>query len=181
MPGKLYINRFEICECTNNCGCAGGGHSYIDDYINVLNIFKPETVMEWGPGPNTYLALGSGVNVVYSIEQKKKWVIRTDVPGQSCEVIPVDSDEYVRHPKWRIIWDLYFIDSRRRQECLSLAYNQGVFESIVCIHDAQRPRYQKYIRQFDYVIFLSRGFCVASRSRILLNLKVKYPFICEKV
>jgi hypothetical protein len=158
----MITGKYEPCKCNNKCSCSGGLHSYIKDYQELLNKLKPNKVIEWGSGPNTRMAIDSGAKKVVSIEQDPKW--NPDFEHENLEVvnIPVESEEYVG----LVLsdeWDLVFVDSRRRQEVVELA--NKIKDVVVCLHDAQRPRYQESLKKYEYVHFLNKGFCFATNSK----------------
>jgi hypothetical protein len=145
-------------------------HSYVDSYKRVLSFLTPKKVLEWGPGINTEMALDAGA-FVFSIEQSIKYLPEIQSNKWFFRILPVKDSQYVEHPYGDADWDLYFIDSRRRQECISLAEKEGKHGSVVCLHDAQRDRYHKNLRTFSYVRFLHKGFCVASHDQKILSIK----------
>ena len=172
MSATVYDNPFLICNCSIlNCGCAGGTQAYLPFYRKLFDVAKSRirSVVEWGPGENTEIALKSGVPVI-SIEQELKWIPRIKDKHWTCVYVQVESLGYVG------FWGndragLYFIDSRRRTECIDLVFTRGQNErSIIAVHDAQRKRYQEALRQFPYVVFLDRGFALASKDRALLQI-----------
>ncbi len=63
--------------------------------------------------------------------------------------------------------DLFFVDSRRRAQCLRAIYSlrRQNPELVVCLHDAQRSRYHQALALFEYVQFFSRGFATATNSK----------------
>ena len=133
-------------------------HTYAPYYKAVLDILKPKTVMEWGPGPNTQMALDTGASVT-SVEHDRDWLPKGGHPKFACIWIPEDHKDYAR------LWspaELYFVDGRRREECLQgIRHNSS---GIVCLHDAQRRRYQDVLNKFKYVRHLIFGFAIASHS-----------------
>lgn len=168
MEEKVWINPYKTCKCRKNCKHSGM-HSYVDDYKKVLDLIQPESILEWGPGEQTRLATERGIEV-FSIEQNEKWIPEIDSEIYLYRIVSVKDPEYVSLPGDRTDWDLFFVDSRRRQECIDLAFERGKSNSVVCLHDAQRERYHPHLRRFPYVVFLSQGFCVASRDPKILKL-----------
>lgn len=166
---EVWINPFETCDCDKNCTHGGGLHSYEDAYRKVLDFLRPDKILEWGPGLNTKMGLEYGADV-YSIEYQKKYV-PTNIASDKWEygLIPKNDDAFVQFPEGRKDWDVYFVDSRRRQECITLAL-QGKEDAVVCLHDAQRERYHPYLGQFKYVKFLDKGFAIASNNDRILGI-----------
>ena len=161
-----WDNPYQKCKCDYSCSCGGGMHSYLDPYREVIELFKPSSVLEWGPGLNTYLALLSGA-FVYSIEQEIQFVPKTSSKNYKFLVTPIWSSEYIKLPK-NFLFDMFFVDSRRRSECIEFVYENCKYSDILCVHDAQRERYHISLRKFPYVKFLNRGFCLASKNKRIL-------------
>ena len=162
-------NNITFCSHSHNCSCSGGTHSYVPYYEKIINLIKPVNVFEWGPGKNTDIALQTeSLKKIVSVEQDKRW-IPTISDSRSCIIYcSQDSDFYVKG--FENYWvenkfDLFFIDSRKRSECLETVYNYSLehnLSTIVCLHDAQRERYRKALSKFRYVYFLHKGFAVAT-------------------
>ncbi len=163
----MYHNPYELCDCPIfNCGCARGVRSYAPDYAKLLGIFRPQQVFEWGPGTNTQMALAAGAEV-FAIEPVLRWVspLPLDNPKLAVLITPTTSPLYMSL-HGREGSDLFFVDSRRRAECLDLIRAQAKPEALVCLHDAQRTRYNAALRRFKNVIFLQRSFAIASQSEL---------------
>ena len=163
----MYQNPFELCHCqVPKCGCAGGVRSYAPHYAWLLEICRPRRVFEWGPGPNTLMALGGGAKV-FAIEPVLRWVspLPLDDPNLAVLVTPTNSSFYLSLHGHEDS-DLFFVDSRRRAECLDLIREQAKPEAIVCLHDAQRSRYNASLRKFANVIYLDRSFAIATMSEL---------------
>ena len=157
-----------VCSCqVPNCGCAGGMHTYVEHYSRLVRLVKPRMVFEWGPGPNTVIALKLGAQVV-SVEPERKWIPDINHQAWTCILAREDSPGYMS------LWHcqsaaVFFIDSRRREDCLELVYLQSRPDAIAVLHDAQRRRYQRSLERFPYVIFVDKGVAFASRSKYLLD------------
>jgi len=155
-------NPYEICNCPiPNCGCSLGMQSYVDVYADLIRTLRPQLVLEWGPGRNTIMALQSGARVV-SIESEKRWIPDGANQRWTCILAQERSPDYLR------LWgcddaDIFFVDGRRRSECLAALHLMCKPSAVVCLHDAQRIRYQKALGLFDFVEFRHRGFAVASK------------------
>ena len=146
-----------------------GGHDYKDAYIHVLDTLRPERIFEWGPGLQTRLAVKrKWVKEIFAIEQEKKWLPEKGDRRLSCLWVGIWNPHYV-HLHNREHFDLFFIDSRRREECLDLVRTstQGNPDVVVCLHDAQRPEYHAPLYKFAHVRLLNEGFAVASHSDIV--------------
>lgn len=158
-----WTNPFEACGCPRRCGCGGGRLSYIEAYARVLRIVRPYLVMEWGPGQNSRLAVEAGARVC-AIESNAKYVPEDLPPSKfSCRVTPVNSDDYIRVSPYAHA-DLFFIDGRRRADCVHAVRASCLDRAVLCLHDAQRKRYHEALKTFEHVRFLERGFAIASRT-----------------
>ena len=160
---ETWDNDFEICDCKKKgCGCAGGRMSFAGPYMHVLHSGRPKTIYEWGPGFSTGIALGFGCSV-FAIEHHPKYV--PTIPNNDtfkCTRVQLLDDAYVT--PWEAA-DLYFVDGRRRAACVVRTLQrcaENELPAVLCLHDAQRARYQEALRKWPHVRFLSRGFAVAS-------------------
>lgn len=147
------------------CPCGGEMWGFVSDYLTVLRHYEPKVVYEWGLGMSTGLALGAGA-AVYTVEHDREYIrIPMNIAGLcACYHIPQFSDQY---PKPRVDEvDLYFVDGRRRADCIITAADivaePESRNSVLCLHDAQRPRYHAALHSWPHVHFMSRGFAVAS-------------------
>jgi hypothetical protein len=149
------------CPIESTCGCTPLG-SYEQAYRLVLQAVRPRKVFEWGPGLNTRLALAAGAAVT-SYEFSERWlptftdprlrVVRVAVDGHAWVDLGEDADA-----------DVFFIDSRRRSDCLDAVFGAAKPTAVVCLHDAQRRRYHEALARFPFVWFMDSGFALASRS-----------------
>ena len=151
----VWIGGFDTCSCTNRCGHVGM-RSYVACYQTVLDLVRPKLVYEWGPGENSRMAVRAGAQVV-AVEQDPRFVPTDLRDGFRAFVVEVDDPSY---PIPRVKnADIYFIDSRRRAECISAVWRECVrkayaSDTVVALHDAQRRRYHDALRLFPYVKFL---------------------------
>lgn len=153
-----------ICHCGHNCACAGGVHSYADHYAEIIRTYKPGIILEWGPGKNTEIALESGARV-FSIEHEEAYARRySKHDNYQCFIEEVKSDEYIS--LHNINADLYFVDGRRRSECLRSIFEKATGDYVVCLHDAQRSRYRDAIGLFKNVKFLNGGFAMMENHEL---------------
>lgn len=143
-------------------------HTFEGDYAAVLAALRPRKVFEWGPGWSTRMALAAGA-VVVAVEHDRRWVPQIAAPrGQfRCRLAALYSPEYVTVDADA---DVYFIDGRRRAECVNAVHTHAKPSAVVCLHDAQRERYHRALQGWEYVRFLSRGFAVASHFEGVVNL-----------
>lgn len=146
-----------------------GGHDYRDAYAHVLDVLKPARIFEWGPGLQTRMALQrKTTKEIFAIEQEKKWLPEKGDRRLSCLWVGIWNPHYV-HLHGRAYFDLFFIDSRRREDCLDLVRTSTATNpnAVVCLHDAQRPQYHAHLYKFNRVRLLNEGFAVASQSDIV--------------
>jgi hypothetical protein len=162
------MDKFPTCNHTHNCDCSGGVTSYVGPYYKLLEIVQPEIVMEWGPGTNTRMALElESVKRVISVEQDKKWIPNLDMKRQYAVHVRVDSMYYTGE---KVDFfggkdaDIFFVDSRRRAECIEAVHRHCKLEAVLCLHDAQRSRYHEALDLFPFVHFPIDGFAIASKS-----------------
>jgi hypothetical protein len=114
------------------------------------------------------MAIESGAKVV-AVEQNSKYVPNLPSEKFTVRIIPVNDPRYVLLDG-SCNADLYFVDSRRRAECIASVFNSCSDKAVLCLHDAQRARYHAALKQFPYVKFLTRTFCVASKSPEILKI-----------
>lgn len=160
---RVFENPFPVCRCIRACSHDVGIHSYAEAYQAVLDAVRPGKVFEWGPGRNSAMAIAAGAEV-FAVEFDPRYV--PDLPKGSfhCFMVPIDDPEEFAGLRGVTDAEIYFVDSRHRQRCLRNILLQAREDAVVCLHDAQRLRYQVVLREFPYVKFLERGFCIASRS-----------------
>ena len=164
----LSIEAFPACDCPEDSHCECSAlHSYKDCYRQLLTIARPRKVLEWGPGLNTRLALQAGAEVV-SREFDPKWVPDCHHPKHTVELVDWKRSAWTDLEHDRDA-ELFFIDSRRRSDCLEAVLTRASPDSLACLHDAQRRRYHPTLARFQHVLFAMRGFAIASRSQRLLR------------
>src|SRR5262249_49947120 len=136
----LPVTAYPACACPEGslCECSAQ-HPFEPCYRRLLTIARPRKVLEWGPGLNTRLALEAGAEVV-SRESDANW------GGPEWTDLGPDRDA-----------ELFFVNSRRRSDCLAAVLAQGSPDSLVCLHDAQRRRYHPALARFGHVFFATPG------------------------
>jgi hypothetical protein len=139
----------------------------VDRYRQLLTLLAPGKVLEWGPGPNTRLALAAGATVV-TREFDRRWVPADHPPGLRVELVDWRASGWTALGADRDA-DVFFIDSRRRSDCLAAVFDQASPHALACLHDAQRRRYHSALSRFGHVYFPDPGFAIASRSPALLR------------
>lgn len=141
--------------------------------IKVLAEFKPETVMEWGPGVSTLImqdfpSVKSITTVEHDIAWFNKW--KRQVGDKVHMILEDDMDKYPNHIKES---DLYFIDGRMREECLDLCNKPT---GIVVIHDAERPNYKPFMDKYKYMFFEDDGHTAVLTNREDYESRLVYVF-----
>ena len=147
------------CDCTRRCGCSGGHHSFGPYYQKLLEKVNPTKIFEWGPGLNTELALLFTQNIV-SVEDVKKWMPDRLLKGQAIIFTRIDTEDYVQSVRHYADADIFFVDARRRSECLELVHKVKKPSAYVCLHDAQRGRYHNALSLYSEVEFPHKGFAI---------------------
>ena len=162
---------FPRCEHTHNCDCSGGVQGYALCYNRLLQVLTPDQVFEWGPGLNTEQALAlSTTRRVVSVEQDPKWIPEIKFQRQVIIHLQDSSKMYTGRDMAMfgcLDFDLFFVDSRRRAECINAVYDVVCPvnpEVVVCLHDAQRDRYHDALADFKYVHFFFHGLAAATQS-----------------
>lgn len=156
---------FPQCNCLiKNCSCSGDMHSYIPHYQKILECLNPKKIFEWGPGLNTKLGLATpSVESIIAIEQDPKWIPEIEDSRFQVFTVPEHEPNYV-HLQGHEDADIFFIDSRRRAECLDLVRMQASSQAVICLHDAQRHRYHEALAKFGAVKFFDVGFAIATHQ-----------------
>lgn len=152
-----------FCHCVNLCSCAKF-NSFVPYYQKLLGWLRPARVFEWGPGLSTNMALAAGADVL-SIEPVQEWADKIEPhPRLKLIVASTDSPDYLGLHGWEDA-DVFFVDCRRRAECLDLVRTRAKKTAVVCLHDAQRFRYQEAVLRYKLVWRPDPSFCVLSMGR----------------
>lgn len=160
----LFPGKYLPCEHDGCCPCASI-HSYKDHYRKIFSTLNISSVFEWGPGLNTEIAIENGSRV-FSKEHDGKWIPKNISSNLwSYGLYDVRTPDYIEVVGDE--WDLYFVDGRRRSECLESVFKSCKDSALVCLHDAQRPRYHDALSLFKKVFFVDPGFAIATNSEEL--------------
>ena len=153
---------FPVCRCfVKRCACAGGIHSFESHYRRLLERVRPRRILEWGPGESTRVALESPtLERIVSIEHNPKWLPQIQDQRWRAVMAEVQTPTYVSFHGMDDA-DLFFVDARRRVECLERTLERARPGAVVCLHDAQRERYHETLARFERVEFLAFGFAAA--------------------
>lgn len=153
------------CDHGGNCKCSGGRWSFAEPFQRVLDLTKPRWCQHYGPGLDPLMSLANGAELVICHEGKPEYAVEN--AGVEMRILDESTEEYVRGMTG---FDLYFVDGRRRAECLRSIRRVCRFDSVVCLHDASRRRYHEALSAWRYVRFLHKGFAVASDHPRILRL-----------
>ncbi len=148
---------FSLCHCGGlGCRCQaprGDYHDYVPAYTRLVEMLQPSRVLEWGPGPNTDIALKAGARV-WAVESQRKWL--KEPAANLVQLFVAESAErYADAPAWLgLDFDLFFVDGRRRSECFQAAHKAAIHGSrkaVAALHDCQRSRYWTGLKAWRYV------------------------------
>jgi predicted O-methyltransferase YrrM len=153
------------------------GRDYSKYYEKILSEFKPKLIVEWGPGigidndykvGQTTLALELTDAQITTIEQDVRWLPKS-TDRLNCLHIPVNSTIYTEVVQYKD-YDFFFIDSRRRRECIQKVFNIMKNDALVFVHDAQRPEYRPAINLFPYITYFNNErFAVLCKSEKIFD------------
>jgi cephalosporin hydroxylase len=134
----------------------------IEAYLTIFEKHRPKLVVEWGSGGSTVrFSQHATIERWHSIEHDDTWVERVSASVSARVLVhhvPIDSDDYVLHPKRRgLTPDLIIVDGRRRNACLELAREIIVAGGVVLLHDSCRQRYEKGMSQFGTRCVMTPG------------------------
>lgn len=133
--------------------------SLIEDNLN-----KDHIMLEWGSGGST-ISFAPLVKKIYSIEHDPAWFRKVDSlkannvdyflvesnRGRSADDTPKeDFIDYINKVDDLNVdrFDVVFIDGRARKYCAEKVLKYIDENSLVFIHDFERPRYRNYVKDF---------------------------------
>ncbi len=129
--------------------------------------FRPETVLEFGPGNSTSVILEKSQARIVSIEESKKWYrkYRSKFPQECFQL-------YYKESGWDLSeldnlggpYDLIFVDGGDRTNELKYCFNLLAPNGIVFLHDAHRQEYEPGIRSYPHIFFPERHSCIVCKS-----------------
>lgn len=145
-------------------------YRFIEKYLD-----KNDILLEWGSGNGT-IYFSDLVKNIISIEHDKNWVnnIKTiidiyniknitihHIAAHSPEPIPCRYEQfkdYIEFPKKKKLkFTKVLIDGRARKYCAKSIYDIIDNDTIVFIHDFNRPDYQKVLKYFDIIEYDMNG------------------------
>lgn len=161
---------------------ASSWDSFKPTLIKVLAEFKPKTVFEYGPGISTLIMQDfPSVEKIETVEHDIAWfhkwanqfgnkvnlILEEDLDNYTFSIFP---DNMFRDKK---DYDLYFIDGRKREECLDLCNRSN---GIVILHDAERDSYKEYINKYKYIFMEDEGHTAVLTNRDDYELRLEKIF-----
>ena len=111
---------------------------------------QPKRVLEWGPGFSTQVFQSEAPDAeIRSIEHNPAYFdkMRREHPYAKIEHIPINANAHCLYATMPIsrswgLFDIVFIDGRRRMECLMAACVVVAHHGVIIMHDAERKEYQ---------------------------------------
>lgn len=127
--------------------------------------FKPQRVLEFGPGWSTRVGVEHSSATIVSIEESPEWYekYRDKFPAERVQVLH-------RTGAWDLgelkelggPFDFIFVDGGRRTEELLAVQSLLSERGLVGLHDAHREDYEPGIRAYAHNFFPERHGCVLS-------------------
>lgn len=139
---------------------ASSWDSFKGALYKVLDVLKPKTVFEYGPGVSTsIMAIYPSVELIDSVEHNIAWYekYRWEMPD-NVKMYYQPSLELYPSTKGRIDkYDLIFVDGRERENCLYLAKERLNDNGVIILHDAERPNYQEPMKFYKFMFLQDEG------------------------
>ena len=120
-------------------------------------IDQNKKVLEYGSGQSTIEISGKCRSVV-SVEHQEDWYNKTlRIIPSNCELmLKKPTLHYVEAPLSKGPFDIILIDGRARVACASICKSLGHKDTIVFIHDFERPEYQEALTHLEQVAIAGR-------------------------
>ena len=137
--------------------------SYKNTLFKCLDVFKPETIFEYGPGVSTSLmALYPSVKLIDSVEHDIAWFNRAKINQHKNVIVYLEPNlEMYPYTKGRQdIYDMVFVDGREREKCLFEAKKRICHDGVIILHDAERQEYKNAIDSYAYKFYEDEGHTV---------------------
>jgi predicted O-methyltransferase YrrM len=133
-----------------------------------ISHLKPShRVLEYGSGYSTN-EIAQKVKEIVSIEHQQDWYdILVNQVFKNCDLVLCppslpyiegkhdgtyeEFKEYVEFPLTKGIFDIILIDGRARVSCASVCKHMGHSDTLVFIHDFQRPEYQEALNYLELI------------------------------
>ena len=135
-------------------------------------IDKNKKVLEYGSGQST-IEIAERCNEIISIEHQEEWYTKNLlVKPSNCEILlrkptlPYSEGEhcgtydefkdYIEAPLYKTPYDVIFIDGRARVACASICNKLGHKDTIVFVHDFERPEYQEVLKYLQLITVVEK-------------------------
>jgi len=130
-------------------------------------IDKNKKVLEYGSGQST-IEIAERCKEIVSIEHQEEWYNKNILTKPSnCEILlrkPTlpysegghcgtydEFKDYIEAPLSKIPYDVIFIDGRARVPCASICNKLGHKDTVVFVHDFERPEYQEVLKYLELI------------------------------
>lgn len=153
-------------------------YRFIEKFLSKDDIF-----LEWGSGSST-IFFSDMVNKIISIEHDIDWIINIKniintyninnieihhINAHSPDPIPCRYEQfkdYIEYPKLNNFkFTKVLIDGRGRKYCAKSIWNYIDEDTIVFIHDFNRPDYQMTLKYYDVIEQLTEGQGIVALKR----------------
>lgn len=150
-----------------------------------LDLLKPRSVVEFGPGHSTRIFLKHSDAEIWSFETNLKWFDKYKDAFDSARFHLV-----YKEPDWSLeeiyndlqTADLVFVDAGDRPRALKMAYDLIGENGVVYLHDAHREDYEEGILVYPYRYFPERHSCILCKDEALfeqIKSSVKADYSCN--
>lgn len=136
------------------------------------SIDKTKKVLEYGSGQST-LEIAEKCNEITSIEHQEEWYNKNVlIKPSNCEILlrkPTlpysegghcgtydEFKDYIEAPLSKAPFDVIFIDGRARVACASICDKLGHKDTIVFVHDFERPEYQGVLQYLELITVVEK-------------------------
>ena len=135
-------------------------------------IDKNKKVLEYGSGQST-IEIAERCNKIISIEHQEEWYNK-NAPSKpsNCEILlrkPTlpysegghcgtydEFKDYIEAPLSKAPFDVIFIDGRARVACSSICGKLGHKDTVVFVHDFERPEYQGVLQYLELITVVEK-------------------------
>lgn len=149
----------------------------MDTLLTILSHFKPETVLEFGPGKSTgIISMAPSVKELYSFEHSHEYFSKFNQAAFENLTLRLieNENEYATSFNRKKLYDLIFVDGINRSRCLKEVKQYLSHNGLVILHDASRPEYEDSIKLYKYAVFTDGGHTVCLTDEIHVYEKLKH-------
>jgi tRNA A58 N-methylase Trm61 len=154
---------------------ASSWDSFKDTLFKVLEVIKPSTVFEYGPGVSTsIMSIYPTVDIIDTVEhdrswyEKYKWEFPDNVRIMYQPILEIYPETKGRCDKY----DLIFVDGREREQCLYIAKSRLKEGGVVILHDAERESYQELINTYKFKFWTDEGHTVTLTDNLTMSYRL---------